>query len=351
MPSGGPHSFQMNDSRSTLSRTLSRDEFLYPPLCTNRTGRLQLDARHTMYWEESGNPRGVPVVFLHGGPGGGSSPDHRRFYDPAFYRIIVYDQRGAGHSTPLGELVDNTTAHLIADLERLRSIWHVERWLVFGGSWGSTLALAYAEAHPERVLGLVLRGIFLCRPWRFTGSCSRCALYFPKRGTRSPVFFRQAKRSDLLTHYYRRLIDPDPGGAYAGGARLESLRRLVLDAASRSRPGRALRRGRRALAIARIEAHYFANRMFLPANALLDGIDRMRELPCTIVQGRYDIVCPILSADDLHRAWPEANTWSLPTRGIRRASRESRASWSRRPIDFARFCARSEKPGRARWHR
>src|SRR3977135_1243311 len=145
------------------TQILSREDFLYPPLSPNRTGRLKLDSLHTMYWEESGNPRGAPVVFLHGGPGGGSAPDHRRFYDPAFYRIIVYDQRGAGQSTPLGELADNTTPHLIADLERLRTHLGAERWLVFGGSWGSTLALAYAQAHPDRCLGLILRGIFLCR--------------------------------------------------------------------------------------------------------------------------------------------------------------------------------------------
>ena len=146
------------------TRALSREDYLYPSLVPSRSGRLALDARHTMYWEESGNVRGAPVVFLHGGPGGGSSPDHRRYFDPAFYRIILYDQRGAGQSTPLGELADNTTAHLVADLERLRVHLGVERWLVFGGSWGSTLALAYAEEHPQRVLGLVLRGIFLGRP-------------------------------------------------------------------------------------------------------------------------------------------------------------------------------------------
>src|SRR5450631_3170124 len=151
------------DCSKLPSRAFSRDDFLYPALSPNRAGRLKLDSLHTMYWEESGNPRGAPVVFLHGGPGGGSAPDHRRYYDPTFYRIIVYDQRGAGQSTPLGALTDNTTPHLVADLERLRTHLGVERWLVFGGSWGSTLALAYAEHQPERCLALVLRGIFLCR--------------------------------------------------------------------------------------------------------------------------------------------------------------------------------------------
>ena len=162
------------------SRLFSREDFLYPPLSPNRTGRLRLDSLHTMYWEESGNPRGAPVVFLHGGPGGGSAPDHRRFYDPAFYRIIVYDQRGAGQSTPLGALTDNTTPHLIADLERLRTHLGAERWLVFGGSWGSTLALAYAEAHPDRVRGLVLRGIFLCRPLEIRWFLYEMRFIFPE---------------------------------------------------------------------------------------------------------------------------------------------------------------------------
>src|SRR5437763_9418943 len=145
------------------SRVLSREDFLYPPLSPNRTGRLKLDSLHTMYWEECGSPRGVPVVFLHGGPGGGIAPDHRRFYDPRFYRIVLFDQRGAGRSTPLGELTNNTTSHLVADIERLRTHLGIQRWLVFGGSWGSTLALAYAQAHHDRVLALVLRGIFLGR--------------------------------------------------------------------------------------------------------------------------------------------------------------------------------------------
>jgi len=152
-------------NQDVATRLLSRDNYLYPALPIHRSGRLALDPRHTMYWEECGNPRGVPLVFLHGGPGGGISADHRRYYDPAFYRIVLYDQRGAGQSTPLGELADNTTQHLIADLERLRAHLGIDRWVVFGGSWGSTLALAYAETHPERVLALVLRGIFLARPW------------------------------------------------------------------------------------------------------------------------------------------------------------------------------------------
>ena len=288
------------------NRALSREDFLYPALSPNRTGRLKLDSLHTMYWEESGNPRGVAAVFLHGGPGGGSSPDHRRFFDPAFYRVIVYDQRGAGQSSPLGELTDNTTGHLVADLERLREHLRIDRWLVFGGSWGSTLALAYAEAHPARVLALVLRGIFLCRPLEIHWFLYQMRYLFPEAWRVFAEFLPQHERDDLLGAYYRRLTNPDPkvhlAAAHAWSRYEGSCSTLLPDAdlvAHFDEDGVAL-------AIARIEAHYFVNRIFLPDNALLDNIDRIRHLPCAIVQGRYDAVCPILSADELHRAWPEA---------------------------------------------
>jgi proline iminopeptidase len=183
---------------------------LYPTIEARASGRLALDPVHNMYWEESGTPTGIPVVFLHGGPGGGSSPRHRRFFDPEAYRILVYDQRGAGLSTPLGELRDNTTAHLVADLERLRTHLGVERWLVFGGSWGSTLALAYAEAHPHRCLGLVLRGVFLCRPAEIEWFLYGLRHVFPEAWDRFAGYLPAGERGDLLESYHRRLVDPDP---------------------------------------------------------------------------------------------------------------------------------------------
>ena len=293
-------------ARDLASRELSRNDFLYPAIEPGRSGRLRLDTLHTMYWEESGNLRGVPVVFLHGGPGGGSAPDHRRYYDPRFYRIIVYDQRGSGQSTPLGELTDNTTPQLIADLERLRAHLGVERWLVFGGSWGSTLAIAYAETHPDRVLGLVLRGIFLCRPLEIRWFLYDIRFVFPEAWRAFAGFLPAAERGDLLAGYHRRLVDPDPAihmPAARAWSRYEgSCSTLLPDpelVAHFEEDGVAL-------AIARIEAHYFVNNIFLPDNSLLADIAKIRHLPCTIVQGRYDAVCPILSADDLHRAWPEA---------------------------------------------
>ena len=228
--------------RDSPTRALSRDDFLYPALEPLRAGRLTLDALHTMYWEESGNARGVPVVFLHGGPGGGSSPDHRRYYDPRFYRIIVYDQRGAGKSTPLGEITANTTPHLIADLERLRAHLAIEQWLIFGGSWGSTLALAYAEAHPERVLGLVLRGIFLCRPQEIRWFLYDIRFVFPEAWRAFAGFLPDAERADLLGNYHRRLIDPKPSVHLPAAHAWSRYEGSVLHAAAGPGTGRALRR-------------------------------------------------------------------------------------------------------------
>jgi proline iminopeptidase len=303
----------MQDTNAT--RTLSREDVLYPPIAPHHTGRLRLDGLHTMYWEESGNPHGKPVVFLHGGPGGGSAPDHRRFFDPAFYRIIVYDQRGAGQSTPIGELTDNTTPHLIADLERLRMHLGVERWMVFGGSWGSTLALAYAQAHPERALGLVLRGIFLCRSPEIDWFIYRMRFLFPEAWRAFADFIPERERGDLLHAYHRRLTDPDPAvhlpAAHAWSRYEGSCSTLLPDPELVAH----FDEDSVALAIARIEAHYFVHNIFMPENALLEGLSRIRHLPCIVVQGRYDAVCPIVSADDLHRAWPEIEYVVVPDAG------------------------------------
>lgn len=279
---------------------------LYPAIESRRGGFLEVGDGHRLYWEESGNPEGVPVVFLHGGPGAGASPVHRQFFDPAHYRIAIFDQRGAGRSTPLGGLEANTTAHLVADIERLRAHLGVERWIVFGGSWGSTLALAYAENHPDRCLGLVLRGIFLGRPAEIEWFLYGIRQLFPEPWREFAHFIPEAERGDLLAAYHRRLTDPDPEvhlpaarrwSVYEGScSTLAPNPALVADFAS----------DRVALGLARIEAHYFVNRLFLPGNFLLGNIGRIRHIPAVIVQGRYDAVCPAVSADDLHLAWPEA---------------------------------------------
>src|SRR5258708_662891 len=205
---------------------------LFPPIEPYATGRLAVDGRHSLYWEESGNPQGLPVIFLHGGPGAGATPTHRRFFDPASYRIIIFDQRGAGRSTPLGEITDNTTRHLVADIERLRQHFGVERWVVFGGSWGSTLALSYAEAYPERCRALVLRGIFLCRRSEIDWFLNGVRAVFPEAWRAFAAAIPEGERGDLLTAYYRRLVDPDPA-VHLAAARA----RGVHGRACRSPPG------------------------------------------------------------------------------------------------------------------
>jgi proline iminopeptidase len=288
---------------------------LFPPIDPYQTGLLQVDAVHTLYWEQSGSPRGVPVIFLHGGPGAGASPTHRRFFDPSHYRIIIMDQRGAGRSTPLGEVRDNTTEHLIADLELLRTQLGIARWHVFGGSWGSTLALSYAQACPDRCIGLILRGIFLMRRSEIDWFLHGMRTIFPEAWTNFVNFLPPEERGDLLESYYRRLTSPDPAVRMAA-ARVWS---MYEGACSTLLPSPELLSAsgedNHALSLARIEAHYFRNNLFTPENRLLDRIDRIRHIPAVIVQGRYDIVCPIMSADELHRAWPEADYNVVPDAG------------------------------------
>jgi proline iminopeptidase len=282
---------------------------LYSPLEPFRTGRLRVSDLHDLYFEESGNPNGKPIVFLHGGPGGGSEPKQRRFFDPAHYRIILYDQRGCGQSTPHASLEENTTWHLVDDLEKLRAHLGIDRWHVFGGSWGSTLALAYAEAHPGRVSALVLRGIFLLRQLEIDWFYQRGAgALFPDawEGYLAPI--PEAERGDLLHAYHRRLTGDDPEArqtaakAWSSWEGRTSMLFPNADLIARTSGDYF------ALAFARIECHYFVNRGFLRSeNQLLDGVSAIRGIPAVIVQGRYDVVCPMESAWALHRAWPEAD--------------------------------------------
>jgi proline iminopeptidase len=288
---------------------------LYPEIEPYNAGMLELDGLHRMYWEESGNPLGRPVVFLHGGPGAGSAPAHRRFFDPAHYRIVIFDQRGAGRSTPLGEVRDNTTPHLVADIEKLRNHLGIDRWLVFGGSWGSTLALAYGEAHPERCTGLILRGIFLCRKSEIDWFLYGLRNLFPEAWRAFSGAIPRSERGDLLSAYHRRLIDPDPR-VHMPAARAWSIYEGSCSTLLPSAETVAYFAGDVvALGLARIEAHYFTNDIFLPENSLLDNIGRIRNVPGIIVQGRYDAVCPIVSADDVHCAWPEAEYIIVPDAG------------------------------------
>lgn len=283
---------------------------LYDPIEPYDSGHLQVSSVHELYYEQCGNPNGKPVVFLHGGPGAGLIADYRRFFDPKAYRVILFDQRGAGRSRPHASVDDNTTWHLVQDIEQVREHFGVEQWLVFGGSWGSTLALAYAESHPERVRALVLRGIFLCRPkeirWFYEDSQGASAI-FPDKWEEYVRIIPEAERGDMIRAYYRRLTSDDPA------VRLEAARAWAIWEASALKllPDQSLIDDFSgpdvALAMARIECHYFVNNSFFETeNYLLEHIDRIRDIPSVIVHGRYDMVCPFMSAWDLHRAWPEA---------------------------------------------
>jgi len=295
--------------------TANRIEVLFPEIDPHATGGLAVDARHTLYWETCGNRAGVPLVFLHGGPGGASLPHHRRYFDPTFWRITLFDQRGAGRSTPVADVTDNTTQHLVADVERLRQHLGVDKWLLFGGSWGSTLAIAYAQTHPERCLGLVLRGIFLARRVELDWFMHGMRMVFPEAWRAFAEFLPASERGDLLGSYYRRLTHADPAvhlPAAAAWDRYEGACSKLLPppeglASPASDPS--------TLAIARIEAHYFVHRAFLAENELLANVGRIRHLPCSIVQGRYDIICPPITADLLARAWPEAEYIVVPDAG------------------------------------
>jgi len=288
---------------------------LYPPIEPLETGGLDLDGRHVMYWEVCGNPAGQPAVFLHGGPGAGLSPDHRRFFDPEHYRIVLFDQRGAGRSTPLGATEDNTTQHLIADIETLREHLGIERWLVFGGSWGSTLALAYAEAHPARASALVLRGIFLARPWEIDWFLDGMGHFFPEHRRRFLDALPEDERGEPLANYHRRIADPDPAvhlpAARAWSTYEGSCATLLPSPETVAAFGEDVM----ALGLARLETHYFMNGCFLEVGQLLRDIGRIRHLPAAIVQGRYDVVCPPASARDLADAWPEAAFEIVPDAG------------------------------------
>jgi proline iminopeptidase len=281
---------------------------MYSPSEPYDSGMLALDDVHTMYWECCGNPQGIPVFFLHGGPGGSCSPEHRRFFDPAVFRVVLFDQRGAGQSTPAGEAIDNTTAHLVRDIETLRDYLGIGRALIFGGSWGATLALAYGQAHPDRCLGFVLRGVFLGRPSEIEWFLLGLRQFFPEAWRDFAELLAPAERGDLsaeglLRGYRRRLFDGDPrvhGPAALAWSRYEC-------ACSTLRPGAiASPPLQEALALARLEAHYFTHRCFLGPNQLLDNVYRIAGIPAAIVQGRYDMVCPAGSADALARAWPRA---------------------------------------------
>ncbi|MBX3016588.1 MAG: prolyl aminopeptidase [Bdellovibrionaceae bacterium] len=289
----------------------------YPEIEPYNSASLKVSDLHEIYYEQVGNPKGQPVVFLHGGPGGGTNSDHRRYFDPARYRVILFDQRGCGRSKPFAELRENTTWDLVKDIEKLRAHLGIEKWLVFGGSWGSTLALTYAIQHADRVQGLLLRGIFLCRPseirWFYQEGASHV---FPDIWDEYRDLIPPSERDDFVKAYYQRLTSDDQG------LRLEAARtwsrwematsylRINFNAIN------SMEEPEKALPFARIEAHYFINNAFFPSdNWILENIERIQHIPTAIVQGRYDMVCPARSAWELHRAFPKSKLEIIPDAG------------------------------------
>jgi len=288
---------------------------LFPEIGPFETGYLPLTDGHVMYWEQVGNPRGRPVLFLHGGPGAGAGAVHRRFFDPAHWRIVIFDQRGAGRSRPLGSLESNSTPRLVEDIERLRTYLAIDRWLLFGGSWGSTLALAYAQAHRDQVVALVLRGVFLGRRSEVEWFLHGLRAVFPDAHALFTGHLTPEERHDILGSYLRRLTDRDPA-VHMAAARAWS---VYEGSCSTLLPSpdtvNSFAQDRSALGLARIEAFYFAHDLFLPPEGLLGHMSRIGHLPAEIVQGRYDMVCPALTAFELAANWPAARLTLVPDAG------------------------------------
>jgi len=288
---------------------------LFPEIQPFETGYLPLSGDHVMYWEQVGNPSGKPVLFLHGGPGAGAGAVHRRFFDPSIWRVIIFDQRGSGRSRPMGSIEDNTTPLLVDDIERLRRHLKIDRMVLFGGSWGSTLALAYAQAHPECVISAVLRGIFLGRAQEVEWFLYGIQRVFPEAHAAFAEFIPPEERDDLLAAYRKRLNDPAPA------VHVPAARRWSLFEGSCStllpclESATAFAFDRAALGLARIEAHYFAHNLFLPPGGLLAHMGKLRDIPGEIIQGRYDMICPAQSAHELAAAWPLARLTMVPDAG------------------------------------
>jgi len=308
--------FETHFAKLGLKETQLRTQ-MYPCIEPNQSGSLKVSDIHTLYWEESGNPAGQAVVFLHGGPGSGTSNGNRQFFDPKFYRIILFDQRGAGKSIPHACLEENTTWDLVEDIEKLRKHLNIDKWLVFGGSWGSTLALTYSVTYPERVTGIIMRGIFMLRKkeidWFYQGGASAV---FPDFWEAYRDHIPEEERNDFVEAYSKRLNSTDEMVQLAAAKAWTNWEMatsyLVVNEDSIKRGNNE----RFALAFARVENHYFRNKGFFPCDSfLLDNISKIRHIPAVFVQGRYDMVCPMMSAWDLHKAWPEADFKLVATAG------------------------------------
>lgn len=279
---------------------------LFPKIEPYRSGHLAVGHGHSLYWEECGNPSGSPVLFLHGGPGAGLSPDHRRFFDPAHYRIVLFEQRGAGRSTPHGEVLHNTTQLLIEDIETLRTMFKIDQWLVFGGSWGSTLALAYGQAHPEACTGFILRGIFLCTRAEVAWFMQGINWFYPEVYAEFAGAIPLEERGDLLQAYCRRLFSADPAISVPAARSWSRYESSCLSLIPQPETVAHFEHDSVSIGLGRLEAHYMQHAGFMEEDQLIGDIGRIRHLPAVIVQGRYDVICPPNTAFRLHQAWPES---------------------------------------------
>jgi proline iminopeptidase len=291
------------------------NEHFYPAIEPFTSGRLAVDPPHVLYWEQCGTPGGIPILFVHGGPGAGCSAFDRRFFDPTAFRIVLFDQRGAGRSQPAGELRDNTPAHLVADIERLRRELGIDTWHVFGGSWGSTLALYYAQRHPESVRSLVLRGIWLMREAELHWWLYDIGWVQPELWRRFAEHIPAAERGDLLEAYWRRLTGEDRAAAVAAARSWSAYEGASCTLLPNPEFAAMFAEDAMAWGLARLEAHYIRNNQFTPDTLLLDQVPRIRHIPAFAVHGRYDLVCPVRSLDDLRRAWPELDWEIVPDAG------------------------------------
>lgn len=288
---------------------------LFPPITPYSSGYLAVEEPHEIYWEQSGNPDGEPILMIHGGPGAGTSPVHRQYFDPNHYRIIMFDQRGAGKSTPPVCLINNTTAHLIEDIEKLREHLNIDKWHLFGGSWGSTLAISYAVEHADKIKSMVLRGIFLMEEQEIDWLLYGLGTVYPEAWEQFVSIIPEEEHDNLLEAYYERLTNGDEKTKMEAGMSWS----LYESACSSLIPNYEIittdEQRAHALAIATIEAHYFYNQIISPEDSLLNKVDAFRSIPTIMVQGRYDMICPIATAHELHCEWPEADYIVVPDGG------------------------------------
>lgn len=294
---------------------LPANHYLFPIIEPYEHGMLRVDDIHTIYWEQCGNPHGIPVIFLHGGPGAGASPDHRRFFDPSAYRIVIFDQRGAGRSTPFAELQNNSPEHLIADIEKLRIHLNIDKWLIFGGSWGSTLGIAYGEAYPASCLAFILRGIFLMRKQEIEWFLYGIRHFYPKEWEKFCHYIPADERHDLLSAYYRRLTNPDPNVHLPAAKIFSQTEACISSLLPKQEIGMQPFDEKVALSLARIETSYFINYGKTLGRSLLSNIQTISHLPAIIIQGRYDMCCPPVSAYELAQMWPKAELQIIPDAG------------------------------------